>query len=396
MLRDQLQMLADTAFDYTDAERALRAHRTRRRRRVAVGVSAAAVLVLIATVVYALPGRSPIARDPSWIVPAAPVETSYPPELRLGTEPVPALPDGKIGPALLAAHTSKWELCRPACARSVLLTVAGERYALADGGDWSLSPDGRWLLGTFGRSYYGLRDLTADRPPRSLGVDAQTSDRWQPVAWSPDSRWVLMWRSRTGLVSDYQRVEVATGRTVTGTLTDGEQLLAVLASGDVLTGPTAAMTTLDRTDPVTLRILDPAGPTERGRVTLKDTVLAADRTIANGAPSSALVMPDGRGVVLTLKSPGQLAVLATVDLRTGDLIRGQQLSDEWRPMSVSGRGIVVTTQRRAGQEQPIDTIIGVVEPDAALSPATGTVEPAVLLRLGRADSVLLRGCVTWN
>ncbi len=214
------------------------------------------------------------------------------------------------------------------------------------------------------------------------------------MTWSPDGRWLLLWRLRNGTVNDYQRVEVATGRAVTGTLPDGEQLLAVLSSGDLLTGPTAALS-LDRTGPVTLRILDPEGPTERGRVTLKDTVLAADRTVANGGPSPALVTPDGRGVVLTLNSPGNLAVLATVDLRTGNLIRGQQVPDGWRPVVVSRRGIVVTAASQDGQ-QPFDTIVGVIEPNAPANSSTGAAEPAIITRVIRGGTVMLPGGRGWG
>src|SRR5262249_43211298 len=154
-------MLADAVPDYADADRALRAHSARRRSRAAVGTAAAAVLVVIAAIAYALPHPSLNTPDPSWIVPAHPVDLIYPPDLRLGSAPVPPLPDGKVGPALLAAQTSAPELCAPACPRAVLFTVDGERYALPDdaAADGSLSPDGRWLLGTFGQSNYALRDL---------------------------------------------------------------------------------------------------------------------------------------------------------------------------------------------------------------------------------------------
>jgi hypothetical protein len=387
MLRVQLQMLADTAPDYTDAERALGAYRARRRRRVVAGASAAAVVALI--IVYLLPHPSPIAHEPSWIVPAGPVEPSYPPEVRLGPSPVPALPDGNLGPALLAAQTSAPDQCAPACPDAVLFTVAGGRYALAEGFDGSLSPDGRWLLESVRQSAYVLRDLTADRPPQPLDADASSRDRWQPMTWSPDSRWLLLWRPRNGTLNDYLRVEVATGRAVTGTLPPGEQLLAVLASGDLLTGPAAA-TSLLRPDPVTLRILDPDDLRERARVTLADTVLAADRTVANGGPAPALVMPDGRSVVLTLNSTGNLTVLATVDLRTGHLVRGQALPDGWRPVAAGRRGVVVTTTTQNGQE-PIDTVIGVIEAKVPTSPSNGAAEPTVITRVIRGGTVMLRG-----
>jgi hypothetical protein len=392
MLRDQLQMLADTAPDYTDVERALRTYRARRRRRAVVGSSA--VVVLIAALVYALPTPSPIARDPSWIVPAGPVEPSYPPQVQLGAEPVPGLPDGAVGPALLAAQTSARQQCAPACPWAVLFTVSGGRYALTDAAAESLSPDGRWLLGTFGGSSYALRDLTTDGPPRPVAAGARNPDRWEPVTWSPDSRWLLLWRPRSGGVNDYQRVDVATGEAATGTLPVGEQLLAVLSSGDLLTGPTAAMT-MGRTEPVTLRILDPSGPTGRGRVTLKDTVLAADRTVSNGGTSPALVTPDGRGVVLTLKSPGNLAVLATVDLLTGDLIRGQQIPDGWRPVVITSRGIVVTATSQDAEE-PADTVVAVIEPNAAKTSSTGVAEPAVIIRAIGGGTVMLRGGGDWS
>jgi hypothetical protein len=196
------------------------------------------------------------------------------------------------------------------------------------------------------------------------------------------------------IASDYQRVEVATGRAVAGTLAAGEELLAMLTSGDLLTGPTAAAIS-SRPDPVTLRVLDPHGPRERGRVTLKDTVLAADRVVENRGPSPALVTPDGRGVVLTLNSPGHLAVLATVDLRTGDLVRGQQLPAGWRPVVATTRGIVVTAEGQDGQ-QPVDTIIGVIEPNAPTTPATGAAEPTVMARVVGGGVVMLRGGAGWG
>jgi hypothetical protein len=298
---------------------------------------------------------------------------------------VPALPDGKVGPALMGTSTS---------AGPVLFTEDGGRYALTNSMDGSLSPDGRWLLDTFGQRFYALRDLTADGPVRPLDVDATSFHRWQPVTWSPDSRWLLLWRQRDGNTNDYQRVEVATGRAVTGTLGAGEQLLAVLSSGDLLAGPTTA-TTSSRPDPVTLRVLDPNGPKERGRVTLKDTVLAADRVVENRGSAPALVTPDGRSVVLTLNSAGDLAVLATVDLRTGDLVRGQQLPAGWRPVVVTTRGIVVTAEMHDGH-QPFDTLIGVVEPNAPTTRATGAAEPTVMARVVGGGVVMLRGGAGWG
>lgn len=380
MLRVQLQMLADAAPDYTDAERAIGAYRARRRRRVVV--SAAAVVAIVASLVYFLPHSSPITQEPPWIVPAGPIDPRYPPELRLGTTSVPALPDGPVGPALLAAHTSAPDQCAPACPDAVLFTVAGARYALPEVIDGSLSPDGRWLL-----SAYTLRDLTAAGPPRPLDIDASSSARWQPVTWSPDSRWLLLWRLRNGTLNDYQRIEVATGQVVAGTLPAGEQLLAILSSGDLLTGP-IVVENGDRHDPTVLRVLDPDGPRERARVSLTSGAIAGDRTLANGGPEPALVLPDGHSVVLTLNSIGNQTILITVDLRTGHVVRLQPLPDGWRPVAASSRGIVVITTPQRDQG-PLDTVIGVIEP----SNATG--EPSVITRVIRGGTVMLRGANTF-
>lgn len=385
MLRVQLQMLADTAPDYTDAERALGAYRTRRRRRVVV--SAAVVVAIVVSLVYFLPRSSPITQEPSWIVPAGPIDPRYPPEVRLGTTSVPPLPDRAVGPALLAAHTSAPDQCVPTCPDAVLFTVGGARYALPEDFDGSLSPDGRWLLESVRASAYALRDLTADGPPQPLHIDAGSSARWQPMIWSPDSRWLLLWRLRNGTLSDYQRIEVATGQAVTGTLPAGEQLLAVLSSGDLLTGP-IVVENGDRRDPTVLRVLDPDGPRERARVPLTSGAIAGDRTLGNGAPEAALVLPDGHSVVLTLNSTGNVAILITVDLRTGHVVRLQPLPDGWRPVAVSSRGIVVITTPHSDQG-PLDTVIGVIEP----SNATG--EPSVITRVIRGGTVMLRGADTF-
>jgi hypothetical protein len=212
-----------------------------------------------------------------------------------------------------------------------LVTQDGRRYLLgADalaGRNTAISPDGRWLLHD-GR----LRDLTG------------TADRALPpapfITWSPDGEWLLL--DHPGLLLDGPGHQLLVN-TETGQATNLSTFgLAVLDDGTVLVGEGGGEG-VDPGDPkvVSLRIVDPATGTQRGRVTI-DTraVLPGEEAVKGRLGIIYMWLGPHEQVLFTVggsANPRHAAVLASLaDPRTLLLLPARDSGQFWRPIGFLG------------------------------------------------------------
>ncbi|GAA3278921.1 hypothetical protein GCM10020218_029510 [Dactylosporangium vinaceum] len=326
---DRVALLAALAR-LTPRQRAVvvlrRAHRIRRRRRLAgAAAAAAATAVVLAAGVAVWPGGRPGAE------PAAPVPTV----LTSRRPTLPALPDAAVGAASLLYH----EPCTGgSCDADVTVLVDGRRYALGRLGDLgtpSLSPDGRWVAALFG-SGYRLRDLTSDAAPQAPLGDRLRSGVWEPMGWSPDSRWLVMWSVLGGDTFGYTRVELTSRQVVTYRPPVANEVIAVLPSGELVV--------VDRGRPLTLHILDPATGAERTvAVDARQAALGPGQELFNGGTDPALVSADGTRITMTVKQDHRAVRLLEISLATGAVERQFALppGSAWRPAAVAGDAVLM-------------------------------------------------------
>jgi hypothetical protein len=384
MVREMLADLARDVPNYVDPDRALAAARTiRRRRRVRV---AAAALATVAALVGAaawwpepsprgsLPDggvASPDARDPRSAAPSP-----------------PPLPGGAVGPArLMYRHR-----CDLPCVREVIVLADGGQYSMDHLGDLnvpSLSPDGRWLVAPFHDGAFALRDLTSDddNPKRPQGERLSPGAGWEPMTWSPDSRWLLMWSPRDGDTYRYARVDLTDLRTVRFQPPAGTHAIAIMPGGDLLVAPTAWP---GATLPLTLRLVDPATGAERPLPPAgAGLTLPAGQTVRHGGPEPALLSPDGSRVVFTVWH-GQAVALLEIDLDTGTLVDRYDLPTDawWYPAAYTAQGILLVRREpnAVGPFEPVEAL-------GQLDPATGHITE--LTPLPDAFNVLVPGGHTW-
>jgi len=244
MVRDLLVDLAREVPDYTDAGGAIRRYRRGRRRRLGGTIAAvAAVVALVAVATFAIRPPSP----PLVLASRPPVLTDYPATLT-APDPSAVLPDLAVPNVTLLFDG--W--CETQC-RTVDVTVGvdGRQYDGEPGfGEMtmSLSPDGGWLA-VQTQSNFLIRRL-ADGYQLDTGLFS--ADGWEPLVWSPQTRYLLMWDGGPNL----RRIDLVDGASVSYQAPRDKQVLALLPDGDLLLSGEAKGTepsVLVRVDPVTRR-----------------------------------------------------------------------------------------------------------------------------------------------
>ncbi|GIG89107.1 hypothetical protein Pen02_40430 [Plantactinospora endophytica] len=243
--------VAEQAKVYDVTGRAVRV--ARRRRQVVRFAPVAAAMAVVAFGAVAVVGLRP---DPPVGSTAAPVPVVdwLPGRLDLpvsGPDPLPAA--GATGRGVLVYADT-----RPGAAPPVLLTENGRQYRLAEPVTSAqgfshtrptLSPDGRWL-GEQRDGRYVVRDLTGD-------VRHEFADGTSPVAWSPQSRWLLL-TDNFDEDAPPVRLDVRSGQRLPVPGVDRElwQAVAVLPSGEAVLSRIPSEP-VRRTD-VEIRLVDPA------------------------------------------------------------------------------------------------------------------------------------------
>ncbi|MBE1486136.1 TolB family protein [Plantactinospora soyae] len=288
-LRNGLDELAEQAKVYDVTGRALQVARRRRRAARLAPVAAATAVVLVGLVAVA--GLRP---GPSGDLDvAAPPRIDWLPErLELpATDPEPLPASGKVGQGVLIYGTTA-----PGARPLVLLTADGRQHRLADGVTSKdgvsytrpgLSPDGRWL-GEQRAGRYVVRDL--------LGTARfELTDGHAPVAWSPDSRWLLL-TDNLNETAPPIRLDLSSGAQQPVPVGDRQRWRAeaVLPGGDVLVNQTWLDNTRQRN--LDARVVDPVTGLDRSRIQVDlNPYLGAKESRTYDPPRLA---PDGRTVWL--------------------------------------------------------------------------------------------------
>lgn len=287
--RNALDELAEQAKVYDVTGRAVRVARRRRRAVRLAPVAAATAVVLVGLVAVA--GLRP---DPSGgLDVAAPPTLDWLPErLELpATDPDPLPATGTVGRGVLLYGTSV-----PGAGPPVLLTTDGRQHRLAeavtnkDGLSYSyptLSPDGRWL-GEQRAGRYAVRDLVGT-------ARHELADGHAPVAWSPDSRWLLL-TDNLHETAPPIRLDLSTGVQQPVPIGDrqGWRAVAVLPDGDVLVNQIQLDNTRQRN--LDVRIVDPLTGLDRSRIQLDLNPYLA--TIEGRTWDPPRLSPDGRRIWL--------------------------------------------------------------------------------------------------
>lgn len=349
-MRDLLDDLAHDVPDYADADRALAAARTTRRRRAGSGVALAAAALALVAAVGVTPEAGP---GPGW-PPASPrSQEPLPP-----AETLPDLPAGAVGPARLTYHM----LCALPCSRSVVVLADGARYSLDNAGDVNtsaLSPDGRLLVAPFERGSWQVRDLDGAEPARPFEPLLMNSG-WQPMAWSPDSRWLVLWSPVSGGRSRYARVDLRTLRSVTYEAPADRYTIAVLNSGELLMAPRSW------TLPRSLWLVDPGADTTR-LFSIRDTpgLIPPGQSVQNDPTGPAMLSPDGKLGLTVRTADYRVTGLLEIDLGSGEVL-GLSSTGAWTPLAYTAGGMHV------GARNP--TRVGILDP--ATGAVTQVVEPS--------------------
>lgn len=297
--RNALGELAEQAKVYDVTGRAVRVARRRRRAARAAPVAAAVAVVVVGlvAVVGLRPGPS------GGLDVAVPASVGWLPD-RL--EPPAAPPDPLPGTGVLGRGVLLYGSSERGAEQPVLLTEDGRQHRLAervtskDGTSYthpSLSPDGRWL-GEQRAGRYVVRDLTGT-------TRFELGNGHAPVAWSPDSRWLLLVDNLDESAPPV-RLDLASGREQVVPLGDREQWrpVAVLAGGDVLLDQIWRDNTRNRS--FGGRIVDPVSGLDKSRIQVDlGPFLGPDEGRTWDPPR---LSPDGRTVwlaVVPVKAPEQ-------------------------------------------------------------------------------------------
>ncbi|MDW5328461.1 hypothetical protein [Plantactinospora sp. KLBMP9567] len=290
-LRDMLGEVAEHAKVYDVTGRAVRVARRRRHAaRLAPVAAAAAVVAFGAVAVVGLRPDPPVGQT----VVAVPTVDWLPERLDLpasGPDPLPAT--GPVGRGVLVYADLRRDAPAP-----VLLTEDGRQHRLAQpvtsaqGASHTrptLSPDGRWL-GEQRDGRYVLRDLTGT-------ARHQLTEGSSPVAWSPESRWLLL---TDNLDEDAApvRLDLTSGerRQVPGVDSERWQPVAVLPSGEaVLLGVPKGST---RRTSLELRLVDAAGAAEPTRFQFELRLYL--RPAESVGWETPRLSPDGRALLFSV------------------------------------------------------------------------------------------------
>jgi hypothetical protein len=322
-LRETYRALADDAWDYVDADRAIRV--ARRRRRAAASVwSAVAVLALAGTagvVAATRGGGRPVApaQPPTAVAPAGALPRRITPPAQ--AEPLPA------------DRAGRGALLYRACATcpTHLVLGSGSQVVLPDppGGSAidsaTLSPDGR-TLGARRDGGYEVRRLTGTDTHRVAGADVE------PVAWAPGSQYLLL-RSGTG----YVLLDVRTGARSDYHPPAGTRPVAVLGSGDPLVAEVSPDgTRVTRLSAKAYRVSDGALSAEND-IDLGSS-LRADESLRgpHGVPTAWYVGSDGHTFYVPAYRGGEITAVLQVAVAGLVLGRIELPADPGRPWRALG------------------------------------------------------------
>jgi hypothetical protein len=329
MLRDLLDDLARDVPNYADADGVLRSARTARRRRA----GGAAAMLVAAAVIAAGAAWWPRQAQPDAMPPDQPVPSVVPSK--------PLLPDGAVGPAELLYRPR----CERACFEVVVRLSGGAEYSLLKGdlGVPSLSPDGRWLVAAFEHGSYQFRDLTSAEPPGRTQGEPLRPGQWQPAAWSPDSRWLVMWGPRGNEFYEAARVDMADRSVVMYRPPTGDYVVGVLPSGELLVSPSMWRA------PLSLRVVDPVTGAERPvPMAGADGVLQPGEKLLNDPTFPVAVSPDGTHAAIRVVSGQRTTGLVEIELATGvrRSLVGFPDDRSWEPVVYTSDGITLVNRRR--------------------------------------------------
>jgi hypothetical protein len=339
MVRELLDDLARDVPDYSNPDRALAAARASRRRRAGGGTGLLATALALAAAIAWAPVGSPGPDFPPFPGRSEPV---------LASAPVLAdLPDAAVGPARLAYQVN----CRMPCSRIVLqMEWGGLQYSLDHLGDLnvpSLSPNGELLVAAFDGRGYRIRDLRSDEPAALIEPRLYPGE-WEPMTWSPDNRWLVMWGPRGNGRSEYARVDLRDLTVVTYQPPADLYACAVLASGELLLAPATAWTAQQ---PV--QVADPGTGTVRPLPAVDSRAsLQPGLSIGHDPISPALLSADGKLGLVVRDANRRALGLLEFDLAAGALIDFKSIPYElgWEPVAYAGTGIRMVTRKpvRAG------------------------------------------------
>lgn len=344
MVRELLDDLARHVPDYSNPDRALAAARASRRRRTGGGAALVATALALAAAVTWAPVAGP---GPDW----PPVPGRSEPVLASASV-LADLPAAAVGPARLAYRLN----CRMPCSRVVLqMEWGGLRYSLDNLGDLgvpSLSPDGGLLVAGFDGRGYRVRDLRSGEPPALIEPRLYPGE-WEPMTWSPDNRWLVLWGPRGNGRSEYARVDLRDLTVVTYQPPADLYACAVLPNGELLLAPNTVWTArqpLQLADPVTGTV-HPLSTVDTG------ASLQPGLSIRHDPISPALVSADGRLGLVVRNADQRPVALMEFDLASGALIDARSIPYElgWEPVAYAGTGLHMVARK------PVR--VGVLAPD---------------------------------
>ena len=322
-LRERLADLAEESHVYADPDAALAGARRLHRRRLIGQLGAVAVAVTLTGGIAAL---APDAGRERPVPPSdSPTEARliYPPTVGVSPDP-PYLPSKTpTGPAafFFAPCPQLSGACWPR-----LVMPDGRQFRLPmtiDSGmprDLSLSPDGRyaaWGYQVDGWIY--VVDLATGNT-RHVG-EGQFGQRTSPVAWSPETRWLLLAERDGGTVRRYQLVDLRAGvrELPASVIGPGESVIGVTDAGELV----VRMAGPDRQLP-DIRVVDPTSRTEVSRVRTSVPAHLSWRLGPDDRVTGAWLNPCSCTVMLVVDAP-LLQVLVHVDLRDGHVISATPL-----------------------------------------------------------------------
>ncbi|WP_062346391.1 hypothetical protein [Herbidospora yilanensis] len=206
--REAYRDLADDARDYGDPDRAIdTAGRRRAARWSAVAVAAVVIAVF------------------TWLRP----------------QPEPATVFHKPPYASARAH-SLYSACRTGCSTMLRLTDGRDIEIGIDTihppGNYTISPDGRWLGVPDGGGYL-LSDLLGGP---DLRIPAELSGVYGPWVWAADSSRIILANHRDGDVFHYLDVDLRTGQVTRPVVPEGNEIVGLTGGGDLILLPPQKVT----------------------------------------------------------------------------------------------------------------------------------------------------------